>query len=588
MYSLDSAGNIQKIVHTVKHSSETNETNITGKIITNFCNNFNYISKIININVSGNNQPGTYGYGAISNGNYDIKTYAMSSDGRIQYVLTNANSGNGNLPLYGSTNYGLTWSTIYTFTNMYTIEPKLLTSSTGQYIYIFGNQINTIYVSSNYGNSFISISQGGYSGAISSNGRIIYVLSNNALNCSYNFGVSWSYTQPNGKIFTTYDGNTVNMVSISCSSNGKYVSITFNNYNNTSPGVLLSDDFGRTFRIYSFTNFSKFGIWHSGESSISMSETGKYQYVFTMDANTNFVCMYSRDFGFTWSTSMIAKSFISMTSPGITNCISSASGQYIIATLKTDYRDASLFLVGSIDYGYTFSVLNPNLDPILLAMTPDGAFINYITTNAALFSTNKKTTNEIIEPSMLINSGTDLFDNQFEIYDNQNPPYYYNFCQFFTNYGYVGASPQLYVTSKTGQYQYILTLQNLIGSKDFGKSWNTLTNSVNNFQSGLCTSSDGYYVYLLCNSTDINSSARMVASFYKNYGNTFITNAYTMPGTSDQFICLTTSSNGQYIYGLNTGGSFLISKDYGTTYNNLGSINSNISSSSKYRANFVY
>jgi hypothetical protein len=208
------------------------------------------------------------------------RNISISSTGKYQ-VASNEDT------VYFSSNYGNSFNILST--GHVGIELKVAISSTGQYISLCtpGGVIRT---SSDFGASYLSRMATNYWSCIAMSATGQYQTAGIAGTAmtggqtgrawvSSNFGVDWveNQTIPN----STWS-------SISISSTGQYQLLTPKG----GSMIMLSSDFGNT-----WTQITISGIWMTA----SMSSSGQYQSVISNSTNTNNIT-FSRDYGKTWNT----------------------------------------------------------------------------------------------------------------------------------------------------------------------------------------------------------------------------------------------------------------------------------------------
>jgi len=141
---------------------------------------------------------------------------AMSSDGKYQYLTYDTGFGGF---IYRSSDYGNTWLTIQSAGGSF--FGSIATSADGKYvIHNRNNSTNNLYISNNYGNTFIakSVSANYFSVAISADGKYMvaglgaYFLSTGGIYFSSDYGNTWKLITPSAQVWT-----------VAMSSNAKYV-----------------------------------------------------------------------------------------------------------------------------------------------------------------------------------------------------------------------------------------------------------------------------------------------------------------------------------------------------------------------------
>jgi hypothetical protein len=298
-----------------------------------------YQSAVINNSANGNIYTSSdYGVTWTKRTQYTGSWYSisLSSTGQYQSAVIQSTGSN----IYTSSDFGVTWTQRTQYTGQWT---SISLSSTGQYqsaVISTGGSGRYIYTSSNYGVNWIQRTQ--YTGewrsiSVSSNGQYQSAVTNSSLGdgayiyTSSDFGVNWTkQTQftggfnsislsssgqyqsaviqaSNGNIYTSSDFGvnwtqktqyTGYWASISLSSTGQYQSATmyYHGSGDSFSGTFTSSDYGLN--------------WNRIESGrrwgISVSSTGQYQSTTIDSTQITMVdggyIRFSRDYGFTWSS----------------------------------------------------------------------------------------------------------------------------------------------------------------------------------------------------------------------------------------------------------------------------------------------
>jgi hypothetical protein len=229
---------------------------------------------------------------------------AMSYSG--QYMII-GNGGTGKP--YISTNYGVNWNTNSTFSN--NTYRLVAISGNGQYM-LCGTFVagTTIYMSSNFGNNWITNPGTGISsskpqvGGISYNGQYMFITG-----ClSTNYGVNWT---ANSNLNGTDNGSSGNM-----SGNGQVIFASGHAWQAGSSKI--STDYGKTFFTISF------GV--SGYNTMGISYTGQYMFSWGY---------LSTSYGVNWTL------YSNINPGGITNSVNgaaiSADGNYVLNVTTGGY-----------------------------------------------------------------------------------------------------------------------------------------------------------------------------------------------------------------------------------------------------------
>jgi hypothetical protein len=251
----------------------------------------------------------------------NMPAITSSSIGQNQVAIIN------NTPPYISTNYGLNWNQLIN-TGLPSTEGwySIASSLTCQYI-VLSTVIGAIYVSFNYGQSWVQYS---YIGAypllsMSSSGKIIAAASvNGTIYKSIDYGFSWlQLTILNGLPSASEAWS-----SIALSNNGQFMIASIN-----GGKIYKSADYGQSWTLIN----SPLAAW----SSVAISSTGQ-----CMLACINGGKIYgSTDFGETLN-------IINNTNANWSSLAISGSGQNIVATINGG------LIYGSSDFGSTWSQIN--------------------------------------------------------------------------------------------------------------------------------------------------------------------------------------------------------------------------------------
>lgn len=293
-----------------------------------------------------------------------FSTYANNRCPPYQTIVPISTSGYGLAAIGGSnaalsTNGGVDWTNISQFNGITdTYRNAVKVSSTGQFMLLkTATSVNQIWVSSNYGGSWISIANTGTTSitdmAISDDGiYIYYTLANSYLYISSNGGATFN---PNTTLGTS------NWKGIAINSTGSYVTLTsFNSY------LRVSYDYGSSF-------VSKTAYPSTGWIPTVMSKDGTYQLAGrgTIYRSTNG--------GSTWTNT-------GASAPnGWAILAMSSSGLYALGLGDFDPLD----VYRSTNYGANWSILGSagNQNWRSLAISPDAA-TQLIGTSGIIYTTN--------------------------------------------------------------------------------------------------------------------------------------------------------------------------------------------------------
>ncbi len=222
-----------------------------------------------------------------------ITEVAMSGNGQYQYIGSEKNVTNVQINLYKSTNYGLTWNTTTVGGTAFAV------SETGQYVLACSSVANGLSLSTNYGDSFISLNSNTSKGldtqpyvevAMSASGKIQVALAYFP-STGYNIYISTNYGA-NWALNTTSPQNIGGWGSkIAMSSSGQYIGIT------CSVGFILSSDYGANWSI-PLNNTVVSPAYETKTIKVSMSSSGQYIAIVIPVTQKLY---YSNDYGVTWA-----------------------------------------------------------------------------------------------------------------------------------------------------------------------------------------------------------------------------------------------------------------------------------------------
>jgi hypothetical protein len=304
---------------------------------------------------------------------------AMSSDGKYQYVSA-YDPYNSVYPVY-SADYGITWSNSIFFNSLGTTTMGFVaTSSDGSCITLSDYGPDTIYVSTNYGSTWITITSFANATALamSTTGQYQIIGGSPGTYMSRDYGTTWVNTSLPGS-FSSY----------SLSPNGQYIS---------AGGQYFSSDYGST--------------WNLSPSSIQASaafitSNGKCQLGYTNWYDNNYL-LKSIDYGNTWNgllvdytSSTLYPSHMAITPTGHYATVVSSVGKIYTFTTPyinlissnnfISYGDASLNsrLYVSGDASFNSRIYLPEnslyVGGSLFTGTSSSAFTTDISTDSRLF-----------------------------------------------------------------------------------------------------------------------------------------------------------------------------------------------------------
>jgi photosystem II stability/assembly factor-like uncharacterized protein len=203
----------------------------------------------------------------------------ISSNGMV-LVATNFNG-----KAYVSTDFGNTW-----IENQISDSNGPMALSENGRVQAFSSSNEGLFISENYGNSWTKrlgpflASQMINGVAMSADGSIITVVTNNYVYASMNSGITWTEKQTDSK----------QMSDVAMSADGKYQSITSNRLLDDTDKIYVSSDYGNTWSAKAFR-----GSWEK----IVISANGAVQVAITYPVNyvNNSSLYISTDFGNTWN-----------------------------------------------------------------------------------------------------------------------------------------------------------------------------------------------------------------------------------------------------------------------------------------------
>jgi photosystem II stability/assembly factor-like uncharacterized protein len=308
---------------------------------------------------------------------YTYSSICMSSNGNYQYMIDSSNN------IYTSKNYGVNWSFLYALSSQNNHPNSISTTGNGQVVVFSYHSSNVCYIyrSLDYGISWLPLTSFPVSGSssqdgnttirISNDGKYITCHNTNRIYYSSDYGTSWKYgnivlhdltesinslsmsvsgiyqaiTTTNG-IYVSNNGGTnwamtslPNAYTIMVSATGQYITVF--TLSSTSY-IYVSSDYGNTFRMKQTVG--------KNSNSFCMTSNGKYQFSFNTsytsfpyDTNdTTSTCLFSLDYGNTWSSlsiNNIQGSFLSV-------CMSN-DGKYMTA----------LSFINTTSYGLYYSIV---------------------------------------------------------------------------------------------------------------------------------------------------------------------------------------------------------------------------------------
>ena len=482
-----------------------------------------------------------------ASGQYQTTTNQIFKDG----ILTNSY-------IYISNDYGVTWSQANFPPYLWN---TIVMSASGQYqAALISSKTDTCYLSIDYGKTWKSIFLPAEwtSVSMSANGQYIYLASYDTVNnCHIHVSADYGYT---------FSGITSFNKIIAClasSSTAEYVSLSDSNsavllHNTISAGYTghtghtgptgptgpnapnsnIEDTYGPAMglSVLSFTNNiqwvqAEFDVVDANDfRNISLSSSGQYQLVTTNNGD-----MYrSINYGKNWSIVTVTDE-----DNDLSNIISqatsiSASGKYQSCTTN------ALFYYRSDDYGETWSAQPIEQGISISVMSSSGQYRTSISGLGISISNDYgKTWNMSSSPSEEWRYNAISASGQYQLA-----------CYETTNDDNEFLSSGIYISS------------------DYGETWSKTTAPNTCKWSKVAMSATGQYQVAI---------ARLSYTYIylsDDYGQTWNPTGQDI-GDSDQspsifeWVSITMTANGQYIYTINYLGNFYVSSNYGHTWNTV-------------------
>jgi len=274
----------------------------------------------------------------------DWRQVAISADGKYQTAIAAA----VNKEIYTSSDYGKTF--IQSATSGSRSWYGIAMSSDGKYqtaTVIYGD----IYISSDYGITWIGVSAGGLAWtnvAMSGDGQFQVAITGGEgageyIYISYDYGATWSQK-----------GESSTWQRVACSSDGRYITVT-----DLGNNLYGSEDYGETWSRKSISS-----SWHG----VAMSSDGKYQTA--VEDNVTKKIYVSSDYGASFSQKGMVGAYV--------GAAMSANGKYQLVTCETYKSGGGEYSIHiSDDYGQTWIILYDTRmgSWIDIKMSSDGKFI---------------------------------------------------------------------------------------------------------------------------------------------------------------------------------------------------------------------
>ena len=267
---------------------------------------------------------------------------SIAADATGQYVVAVVQVNGSSVPsVHRSTDYGASFSVLSSSPDYWSIGSNCIAcNSTGQHLYV-GAYNQDIYVSSNSGSSWTSVSMPNYVSGIACNysGQYVYALVGSEVSISTNYGQTWS--------------NTINITSYGCSQvvcdwSGQNVVASCN-----SDGIYRSTNYGQTWTKTSAPSTPLVG---GGTYYYRLGCNSTGQRIVAMDTNNSMIYL-SSDAGTTWTVqytpeSMSNEAFMGVSiSPDGTRYIAGfySPGTYFLEQGTADLQPVSVpcFLEGT-------------------------------------------------------------------------------------------------------------------------------------------------------------------------------------------------------------------------------------------------
>jgi hypothetical protein len=461
-----------------------------------------------------------------TNGNWNNGTISMSSTG--QYMLVGNNTSGS---VYLSTNYGAAWSSITVTLPTNVSWRGISVSSTGQYMLAcVSTAASNVYLSSNYGTTWATVTALSTASWItvstSSTGQYMLAGINSGLvylNNNYGVGAwtSLGSLLPTNGIWT----------SSAISSTGQYMLLG----NNNTSGFYLSNNYGTTWSLLSNGLLTSSTPWQC-----SMSSTGQYMIALYNISSVNALAFITNNFGESWAPIPLVAIYWS------TSCISS-TGQYIFLTggassncwYSTNYGTSwSLVTAMTVYTGATISssAMSSNGQYILAGVNGSGPI--YLSSGIPITTMGVNNPN----PQYAVDvSGTVNLSNAL----TTGMPNYgaASTWSTITSIGTINACGSVSMSS-TGQYMLIPTYNSngVYLSQNFGVTWAQVSGLTTNVTFN-CTAMSSTGQYMLASLGGSTSTVYLST----NYGSSWTAISSTYLPSSNSYLALSISSTGQYM-----------------------------------------
>jgi photosystem II stability/assembly factor-like uncharacterized protein len=386
--------------------------------------------------------------------------------GQIQYVF-----GDNTQNSYKTTNYGNNWIPIE---NSKRNWKKIEISPDGKYIVAIVDDIDYIYISNDYGQSWklkknreqwVDIT-------LSYDSQTILITNGNEIYISNDSGSNWNFLLPTINltnlsnlfitknkeiyVYSSVNNDYIYKYSTSLLNNNDYnVQFKYNNEENSSNETVTPIDI--SLNNIDNNDFNKFeydisyiNIQNNTSQINRLNISNNKKYITAISNNNVYV---SSNYGNNWSTNIVIQNFINLVSIKM-----STTGQYQFITIPY-----TTYISISTSYGVNWSNQNiSNIPSKSFEISSDGRYILTINQNSNNIFISNNYGISWVEKTIINNYNSNLIWNSAAL-------------------------------SGDGQYQYIVGKNLFYGSNDRGETWSVI-NSLEKNWSNVLTSSDGKYI----------------------------------------------------------------------------------------------
>jgi len=324
--------------------------------------------------------------------------------------------------------------------------------------------------------------------------------------------------------------------SLAASGTGKYVALANQGYNYNTGNLYTSSDFGLT---YSDTNAKANG--NGSWQSLSVSQTGQYQYATICMTTSQGNIWKSADYGATWSDTNFGKQ------NGWQSIQVSSTGQYVSAIQAGNTTSGKGNIWTSSDYGATWS----SSQQIYSFLLFNNGYLNQGTTD--FNKTIAMSTNGKFQTALALGSSSNSASGNANIWISNN---YGQGSWIDTGYAAPVVSGNVSILSSvsmtaTGQFQTIAYISgnslvrstvrgNVLTSTDYGVSWKDVAFK----PPATTTNGNTYYGYLSKVATSVNGKYTSAISKYQDISaNTYNNNNSTAINVGNLYSSIMPSLN---------------------------------------------